>query len=312
MSNNPWDGMPPNNQRRVDQLTERNLFWMTDFEGSYGFYIHASTPFSTEATKIPLKGITIAKRTSETGSDFFLVLSRNEDWPVFSSLCCDLISAAVQYSTEEAMIAAVEGRLFKWQRLLKSATRPLSIESQMGLFAELLFLRDILAKQSGISTAILQWRGPESDKQDFVCDSSTAEVKSYSSSKGPTVLISSLQQLHSDKTKFYLIAYGLSISSSGLTIGDLAEQIFDLFDGDDNARNLFEAKLEQYGYIPDIPQSDLEKFVSDVVRAYKVLEDFPRLSPSKVAPEITTVKYSIDLGRCSTFEVPIESIEVGI
>ncbi len=309
MSNNPWAGMPPNNQRRIEQMTERNLFWMTDIEGSYGFYIHASTPFGPDAAKLSLTGITIAKRTSENGSDFFLVLSRNEDWPIFASLCRDLISMAVQCNTEEAMIVAVESRLLKWQRLLKSVSRPLSIEAQMGLFAELLFLRDILAKRSGLSRAISQWKGPESDKQDFVSDSSVAEVKSYSSSKGPTVLISSLQQLHSEKTEFYLVAYGLSASSAGLTVGDLAEQIFKLLDADINARDLFETKLGQYGYIPDIPQSDLEKFVSDSARAYKVLGDFPRLSPAEVAPEITTVKYAIDLSRCSRFEVQVESIE---
>lgn len=310
MSVNPWEGMPPNNQRRASVMTERDLFWMTDIDGSFGFYIHAATPFSAEASKLSLKGITIAKRTSENGSDFFLVLSSKEDWPIFASLCQDLISVAVQCRSEEAMIVAVEGRLLRWQRLLRSTAKPLSLEAQMGLFAELSFLHDHLVNMVGLPAAVFHWKGPESEKQDFVCDQSAIEVKSYPPSKGSNVVISSLEQLWSEKPRLYIAAYGLSTSTSGHSVADLAGQLLELLSTDIATRDLFEARLGQYGYVADLPESDLEKFISDAVKIYKVSQDFPRISPADVAPEITTVKYSIDLSRCSRFEIAIDSMEL--
>lgn len=95
MSENPWAQMPLNAKRRIEVWSERNLFWITDLNGLYGFYIQSSTPFEDDAVKLKLRGISIANRNTDEGADFFLVLSNNEDWELFYVLCSDLISAAI-------------------------------------------------------------------------------------------------------------------------------------------------------------------------------------------------------------------------
>lgn len=304
MPENPWAGMPYNSKRRIEEWSERNLFWITDIKGGYGFNIHSSEPFDDSSAKLRLKGIDIAKRNTDAGADFFLVLSRNDDWQIFQVLCSDLISAATNTTSDRAMISAIEARLRRWQQLLKSdLQRQLTIETQMGLFSELLCLRDVIAPQIGLGNAVRKWGGPDSDKQDFVCDASAVEVKSYVSSKGPNVTISSAQQFWSDKENLYLIVYGLSQSDTGESIEDLDKDILALLERDDAARELFEAKVGQYGFVPELNTGELVKFVADAQRFYLIAESFPRIDPGQLAGEITAVKYAIDLARCVRFEV---------
>lgn len=311
MAENPWTQMPPNAKRRIEDWSERNLFWITDINGSYGFYIQSSAPFEDAAAKLKLKGIAIAKRNTDEGADFFLVLSRNKDWELFYVLCSDLISAAIETSDDTRMIAAVERRLRRWQQLLRSdLQKTLAIETQMGLFSELLCLRDVIAPRIGFDLAIKKWGGPDSDKQDFVCDSAAVEVKSYTTSKGPSVLISSVQQLWTDKEQMYLVAYGLSPSDTGNTVEDLANEILGFIRGSEELEELFVAKIGQYGFIPELHSLDLQKFIHDTVRAYRVAEQFPRIDPETVAPPITTVKYVIDLSRSSQFEIQNDGLSL--
>jgi hypothetical protein len=311
MPENPWAGMPSNSKRRIEEWSERNLFWITDIKGAYGFNIQSSEPFDDSSAKLRLKGIDICKRNNDAGADFFLVLSKNDDWQIFQVLCSDLISAAINTKSDRAMISAIEARLRRWQQLLKSdLQRQLTIETQMGLFSELLCLRDVIGPQIGLGNAVRKWGGPDSDKQDFVCDASAVEVKSYVSSKGPTVTISSAQQLWSDKESLYLVAYGLSQSDTGETVEDLDKEILVLLERDDDARELFEAKVGRYGFVPELNIGELVMFVSDARRFYLISESFPRINPGLLAGEIAAVRYVVDLARCSRFEVAQNDLSI--
>src|SRR5687767_10541554 len=103
--------MPPNSKRRIEEWSERNLFWITDIKGAYGFNIQSSRPFDDSSSDLRLKGIEIGKRNDDEGANFYLVLSRTDDWPIFHVLCLDLISAAISSSSDRTMISAIEARL---------------------------------------------------------------------------------------------------------------------------------------------------------------------------------------------------------
>ncbi len=156
-----------------------------------------------------LKGISVLKRNSPEGfGELFLILNDHDDWELFKILCDDLTAAAVQCGADEEIIDAAEIRLRRWHLLLKrEIRRELTVEVQMGLFSELLCLRDLVAPMTGIKQAADSWVGPLSDKQDFLLENSAAEVKSYRTSRGPVVEISSVQQLNSEKESLFLITY---------------------------------------------------------------------------------------------------------
>ena len=311
--NSPWKGMEESSQRRVDFETEHNLFWITDLEGKYGFCLQSKNIFDTIKSPANLKGISILKRNSNHNyGELFLVLNKKEDWQIFYTLCQDLISITHKYEDDKAMISAVEVRLKRWQQLLRYERNiVLSLEAQMGLFSELLTLKEILVPKVGVEQAIVSWVGADFDKQDFLLANAIIEVKSYRTSKSPIVTISSLQQLYSDKEPLYLLTYGLTQTDNGTSIDKLVQDIYEMLENKSaEVRDIFDNRLIEYGFIPELIESSLFKFIVDKQRTYYVSESFPKILPPTVASQILTVKYSIDLLQCDEFEIDINKIEI--
>ncbi|MDY0194952.1 MAG: PD-(D/E)XK motif protein [Sulfurovaceae bacterium] len=308
---NPWLNMKESSQRRIESITNHNLFWITDLEGKYGFCLQSRNPFTSIRSPANLNGVSILKRNSVYNyGELFLILNNKEDWQIFHSLCEDLISITHKYGNDEAMIGAVEIRLKRWQQLLKQdRNQDMSLERQMGLFSELLCLKDIVTPKVGLEQAIISWVGADFDKQDFLLDNAIIEVKSYRTTKSPLINISSLQQLHSDKEPIYLLTYSLMQSDNGVSVDSLVNEIEILLEDEPKElQNVFDNKLLEYGFIPEIVKTPFFKFLVDKNRAFFVSDKFPKILPSHVKSQITKVKYTIDLLQCSEFEIEIDSM----
>ncbi|SMN17291.1 FIG01231397: hypothetical protein [uncultured Candidatus Thioglobus sp.] len=304
-NSNPWQDMPESTQRRVKYDTHHSLFWITDLEGKYGFLLQSKDLF--DDTKLPanLKGIELLKRNSTYGyGELFLVLNDKEDWQIFYVLCNDLVSITDSYDSDKAMINAVEIRLKRWQQLLKqNRDMAINLQKQMGLFTELLCLKDVITPKYGIEQAIVSWVGADSDKQDFLLDKAIIEVKSYKTSKGQTAHISSIKQLISDKTPLFLLTYGMTETENGQSVADIVEDInIQLKSESNEIKNNFEKKLLEYGYMPEVIKMPLHKFIVDKSRVFLTSGNFPKIQQDSIKHGIMDVKYSIDLLECSDFE----------
>lgn len=312
-SENPWHEMPESTQRRVDAEMPHDMFWITDTQGRCGFYLKKPNSFDDGLSIPNLKGISVLKRNSPEGfGELFLVLADNDDWELFKVLCDDLVNTALQCGKDEEMIDAVEIRLRRWHLLLKrERQRELTMEVQMGLFSELTCLKELLAPKVGIKQAAASWVGANFDKQDFLLENCALEIKSYRTSKGPTVEISSVQQLNSEKESLFLVTYGLTTHESGASIAEISKSISAMLSAESaEALDLFESKLMNCGYIPEMLKEPLIKFKIDKNRAYAVTQEFPKIDPTALHRQIVSVKYSIDLTQCAEFEIELSSIAV--
>ncbi len=307
---NPWQDMPESTQRRVKSDTPHSLFWITDLEGKFGFLLQSKELFDDVKLPANLNGIELLKRNSAYNvGELFLVLSDKEDWQIFYVLCEDLISITDNYDNDRAMISAVEVRLKRWQQLLKQdRNKAMNLNRQMGLFSELLCLRDIILPKYGIEQAIVSWVGADFDKQDFLLDNAIIEVKSYKTSKGQTAHISSIKQLISDKVPLFLLTYGLTQTENGESIADIVRNINDYLKNESNEiKSKFEGKLLEYGYIPEIIKTPFYKFIVDKNRVFLTSGEFPKIQPHYIKQGITEVKYAIDLLECADYEQNIKS-----
>lgn len=312
-SNNPWNQMPESTQRRVDAEIPHDMFWVTDSSGGYGFYLKTPNSFDDGISIPSLKGIRPIKRTSPEGEgELFLILNDKDDWEIFYVLCNDLINTALHCGIDEEIIDAVEIRLRRWHLLLKQERqRELTIEVQMGLFSELTCLKELIAPKVGIKQAAVSWVGANFDKQDFLLENCALEVKSYRTSKGPTVEISSAQQLSSEKESLYLVTCGLTTHENGLSVADVSKSISEILSAESaDALESFERKLMNCGYIPEMLKEPLTKFKLDKTKAYAVTEEFPKITAEHIRSQIVSVKYSIDLTQCREFEVDLDSINL--
>ena len=305
-SKNPWEGMEPARRRRVNELYKKfECYWVTGYDGKYGFLIESKDFFDAKTKKIKLKGITVINENTDDSSSLLLFLKKKEDWDLFLDLCNSLSSAS--------NISAVQVRLGRWQKFLqRERNKAMTREMQMGLFTELACLKEVLEPKIGIKQAINAWVGPDSDKQDFLLDDFILEIKSYRTSKTPVAHISSAGQLYSEKEPIYVILYALMDSEKGASISDLIDEIELIISEDEINEELievFNSKLDNYGYIPDFDnETSLIKFKIDNSSVYHVTDDFPKLTPLDIPLQITSLQYGIDLSKCSDYLVNIEDI----
>lgn len=307
----PWGDMAESSKRRVDTLAKHNIYWIMDINGRYGIYIESANKFVSEKLTISLNGIEVIKRNAQAGiGELILLLNIKEDSQIFCKLCEDLISTIELYQDNDEMISALEVRLQRWQELLKRSNNyVMSIEAQMGLFAELSLLEEVLFPEIGEQQAINAWVGPDFDKQDFLLDNAVVEVKSYRTSKGQQVSISSAQQLYCEKQPLFLASYGLTRSENGKNVKDLVLDIKEVLSKKSKLLlDVFNLKLIDYGYIPELENEPYVSFLIDNTRVFRIKDDFPKLIPPMIPAEILRVKYSIDLSLCNGFEVDFNSI----
>lgn len=309
--NNPWEKMHLSSVRRVDRDTPFNYFWLLDENGRYGLLIKFNSLSLEDEIVNQLKGITIISRLKEDGStDIFYILNNNSEWEMFVALCQDLLTTSDSSTNERELFLVLMSRLKRWQIFLsQNSTRELSERKQMGLFAELLILRDYVIPKFGTSNSITSWTGPQFDKQDFSFDGFFIEVKSFVSSKSAIVQISSLHQLLNTIKPLYMTVIGLSRNENGRSIVDL---IFDIsaltIKVASNCNEVFESKLAEYGYIHGFTIPPFYAFNCDNIQAFTIVDSFPRITPATVANQIISAEYKIDLTRCQEFRIDINTI----
>lgn len=303
--------MPNDAARRVDVETAYDFFWITDEKGRYGLLIKFGFLLDDSEIEEKVKGITIVKSSEDALGKLYFVLNNNKDWEIFLSVCTDLVFMSAGCREEADMIPVINKRIRRWQKFLSEESSISMPEIlQMGLFTELYFLLNDLLPVLDYKDAINSWVGPDADKKDFSLDEIFVEVKSFISSKGPLIKISSLHQLEFEIKPLYLTAYGLTKSNSGQTIIDLIRQIYSEIPEEDNTSlNSFDVRLAAYGYMADITEGPFYAFNVDVAKSYLVSKGFPKILSENIDNRISAVQYTIDLAKCGAFEqqIPINN-----
>jgi len=307
---NPWHGMHANATRRVDHKSIHNFHWVKDQNSRFGILVIFDTLENESELITKIQGLTIIKRIDNSVLELYLIINDNKDWEIFYTLCNDLVKVSADCGRPEKLIKVINNRLKRWQKFLSQGKILAMTEiQQMGLLTELHFLLNVLVPDSSATEAILAWVGPDFDKQDFSIKNAFVEIKSFISSKGPFVRISSLHQLNFTIKPLFMIACALSRSEIGISILDLIGQINGLFQETENLiREDFENKLAQYGFLFNITEPPFYKWTIDSVVAYSVIDRFPKLLSTDVPNQIISAEYTIDLSKCSEFETDINTI----
>jgi hypothetical protein len=309
-TNNPWAKINFSSSKRVDINTFNKFYWIKDEIGRLGLRINIKSIPTDAEPIIKVYGITFIIRINEDIDDeIFLILMNHNDQEIFYALCFDVINSSLKVESEIQLYKTITNRLRNWQRFFElGSNKTMTEQSQMGLFTELAFLNDHILCSIPFDQAILSWVGPDFHKQDFSFDDFLIEIKSYTTSKGPFVKISSMHQLLSDEKQLFLFVFGISKSIFGMSIQIYINLIREKLLGNIKLLDNFEEKLNRYGYFEGITQEPFFKFNIDSKKCYKVTSDFPRIIPSTLAFQITEIQYTIDISKCKIFESKLTSL----
>lgn len=302
---NPWLTLDIASTRRIDFKIKYDFFWIIDEKGRFGLSISLKQLIRLPENAPKLKGIEIVAKNYSLGtSEIFLILNNNIEWQIFLSLCKDLFENSSSCTNEDSFLSFVIGRLLKWQKFLsQNNSCSMTEQQQMGLITELLTLKDFILPNCSIHESMISWVGSEFDKQDFSLRNFFIEVKSFISSKGNTVRISSLQQLDNKIKPLYLLTFGITrVEEQIINIPILVNTLKSQIELDPISLDLFKDKLVQYGYMEGLTVPPFYSYSVNNIKCYLVSDDFPKILSNQVKPEITAAEYSIDLSRCSQFQ----------
>lgn len=291
MMNNPWKDLDNYKMKRVSSKSKFDIYWLKDLKGNYCLNFKIENAFKN------FKDIeTKEMKTSFSDDNLVIILKDSLNWEIFKVFCDDLVLSSEELLDSNKVSQKLYNRINEWKDLLQGKLKKiLSLEEQMGLFSEVLTLKELILVNGG---NVNSWRGPDKDSQDFLCNNCAIEVKSCLSSKRKLATISSKYQLETEKQKLFMIFYSLTKIEDGLNLNQLINETLNLIKIE-SEKTIFLKKLLEIGY--SFEETEYFSFNVDSKSYFDINEKFPKLISTSIDSEIVEVKYKIDLSLCNEF-----------
>jgi hypothetical protein len=244
-----------------------------------------------------LGGMRLNTIPDESGPFLVLSLEDSSRRDLFSTICADVVSAAAQAVTVDAL-AQFLARLDAWRQFLRDRHDGLSRSETIGLMGELLVLERLLnADPHSLAT----WQSPNDGLHDFQSNGHALEVKA---GLGPSssITISALDQLDvTGLRRLDLLHVRLVEVPGARCLRDILAAISRILP-DDASRRAFENALLRRGLMPDDDVARLTPKVQQrSIDAYSISEAFPRLSRAALPIAITEATYTLEIRAIAAF-----------
>lgn len=240
------------------------------------------------------RGFELERVSQGPAGNPWLALSRRDgaSLPLFTTMVHDIVGVM-----RDSVAPTVEGflrRIRLWQAFMsRSGGALLGPEAEIGLFGELHVL-ELLGDHFPDPEILLEaWTGPAGELHDFVIGNGAIEAKTSLSHDGFRAEIGSLDQLDpSVRAPLCLAAVRLAVSPSGLTLPEMIAQTRHRLGGTPT----LDRRLMQAGYLPDMAEHHVRRFLVPASRLVDVDSAFPHLTSRTVPVGIVNARYTIDLG----------------
>ena len=316
-TDNPWKNLaPPDvadalNARRVDANNPWNFFWARGVDRRCLLILHHRRD-STPTGRLPqLKGIEISVSEGEGDSGYMLAFRLVDPSlrDIFFRLCQDIVVRAATAASESEAVEVALNRTWRWHHLLRGGRDGrLSSEEQKALIGELFVLEHILLACLSSRDAVSAWRGPLDAPKDFEIGRVSIEAKARRGAATPFVAISSEHQLDASGVDA-LFLHVLELDQAptdeeqGYTVSTSATRIRDrLLPSEGGVADAYEALLMATGFRWEDDYSD-SRWIEGKSRIYIVTSEFPRITPERLIPGVSYVRYSVALADCEPFLV---------
>lgn len=317
----PWSNIPlPDAQASfsyvlADVEHPYEFFWARDRKGAYAFRFKGRFPLESVELAPEMAGISATGELLGGFTYFNLILHSNDNADIFLALCRSLMSATSILNADQdtAAVDVVLTRLRRWQDILKAGRlRALTLERQIGMFGELLVLRDLFVANLEPFEAVSCWTGPMGDEQDFGYSRSLLEVKTARATRDREFSVSSLAQLDTTSGVITLIFQTVGVFEdeppSALSLNGIVRDLRNRLQGHSAAISELETRLALSGYA-DVPEHDRFHFVAATRRFFAVEGEFPRIEAGDVRMGISKAKYDVQVEDCLSYEL---GLDVGV
>ena len=281
-----------NEQRRIHSDSPLKVYYGITIGKLFRIsFVSTIRPFELVSTK-EIK-ITQGKESDNVYWTCFDLLN-DDAKDVFFIFCDSLVDSISNCKDELEALNSLRERYYSWKSLLKNKGK-MAYEIYQGLYGELYFLKEELAKKEGIEKAIQSWVGPEGYSKDFSVGDTWYEIKTIGTSS-TSVKINSLAQLDSDVNGHLvtIIVEKMSDQFDGqlCNVSLLYNSILESINNHDIREN-FVNKVLKYGFVDD-GSLDNYRFEVKKISHYIVDKKFPKLTRDTIKTSaISQVTYDL-------------------
>jgi hypothetical protein len=236
-----------------------------------------------------------------------LVLTETAYADVFGTLADDVASNVAACGNAGEAVARLLLRLYAWQAIMRRHADGLTEEEQTGLFAELLFLGQMIGDGMLPGQALEGWKGPEDGLRDFVFGGCEVEIKASVGTSG-RFAVACLDQLDDGPSDLILAYTRMQEAAGGLTLPELVlGQRRAIIETEPGALPRFNALLSSAGYL-DVHgrrYTGRRLAVRDT-QYFSVRNGFPRITRSAIPAGVVDARYIVDIQACAPFAIAAE------
>jgi hypothetical protein len=230
---------------------------------------------------------------------FALVRNPGGQLALFTLMAADLMALLAGVGNEDGgrIYSTLMARIRSWQEFMKrDRSGALSAEAEVGLFGELLVLREMLKSRMAATDVIDCWVGPDDGVHDFLIGTGAVEVKSTVSPSGFIAEVANLEQLDDSlRSPLYVASVRLAQTSNGLTLPELCSELTAAVQDEIGAPGLLANRLLSAGYVGTMSEQYTRRFAC-VAIGYRLIQmESPRLTRANVPAAVQRVKYALDL-----------------
>jgi hypothetical protein len=225
----------------------------------------------------------------------------NREFYLFANAIADRILETGQPADEAVAVElACFGTLFEQKRIL-------SIERQIGLLGELLFLERILSVDG--PDALEAWIGPQGEPHDFRIMNNEFEVKTSAGTRRIHTINNLAQLIPSPGSSLFImsILLGAPGKDSGFSLAGKIESIDDSLQSSSTHQHQFKSALESLGYLPaDHSHYERRFTLRQPLAVVPVDNKFPSITSEFLSTMLGKEAYRID---SLIYDVNIEGLE---
>jgi hypothetical protein len=236
---------------------------------------------------------------------FSLELNDRAAVDLFEVLADDLVGAVAAADEDAEGVGIWNGRIARWQRLLRRAPNGLGPELQRALMAELWILREVIAPVAGPAAAVRAWHGPSRSRHDFQLPRTSVEVKSCAANQPQVVTINGERQLDDVGTPALHLAHvSLDIHHNGPeSLPAMVDSVRALAAGS-GAEVELEDRLIEFGFADvHVGRYAGTGYTVRDSRFFHVVEGFPRLTEADLPEGVGGLRYRLAIAACADFEI---------
>ena len=233
----------------------------------------------------------------DNSKEYIYIENLNQDEEIFEAFSSSLSDELFECRSYIDLYNGLINTIKKYKDYFSNPNKFLSKQEEQGLCAELIELSKLIDIRG--EQVVNNWLGPSKNKRDFVFEDASLEIKSTQTQENTSIKISNENQLDSNYPSnlkhLFLKVYVMEDREIGINVVSCIKNVFDKLTNI-SIQQIFNSNLIKLGINHKAYKPRFNFSIEDV-KAFEIIDEFPKIISSNIPKEIYDVSYRLSLSN---------------